>query len=125
MNGSALVIASNFQGKNAKSDKNGKTPVLLVSIAGRMPNRSVLAGTIAESSGFEPGKKYMVSYTEGEPNVYGRQFSFTNEGEVSTVADTLLLKKEYGEPQIVQVDAAEAIIYQSDEPQKIKTPQPA
>lgn len=125
MNGSALVISNTFQGLNAKPDKNGKNPILLVSIAGKMPNRAVISGTIAENSGFEVGKKYMVSYTEGEPNVYGRQFSFTNEGEVSTVADTLLLKKEYGEPQIVKVDAAEAIIYQSDEPQKIKTPQPA
>lgn len=121
MNGSALVMVNEFQSANSKPDRNEKNPILLVSIAGKMPNRAVLSGTIAERNGFEVGKKYMISYTEGETNQYGRQFSFTNEGEVTSVADTLLLKKEYGAPQIINVDIQETpepTVVQSSVPQR-------
>jgi hypothetical protein len=97
----ALVVATTFS--NGNLDKNGLEPMLLKCIAGKSVNKSILSGTIAERSGFEPNKSYLVSIVEGETDeVYGRQFSFTNLGEMSGI-ELIKASKELGKALILNV----------------------
>lgn len=82
MNTLAVVSAATFS--SGEADSNGKMPVILRCIAGRIPNRNVLSGTIAENEGFIPGKAYLAQVRETEASdEYGRQFVFTNVSEAS------------------------------------------
>lgn len=82
---SAITVTSWNSGK---TDKHGKQPKFLKPLAGTLPsiNKCVIAGTIAEKSSFELNKSYMVQVTESESNEYGRNFQFTNLGELSGLA---------------------------------------
>jgi len=80
-----LAVASSWN--SGKGDKNGLAPILLKCVAGKAVNKSIISGTIAESLGIKENHTYMISVTEGEVDeTYGRQFNFTNLGEVSGVA---------------------------------------
>lgn len=97
----ALVTVTAWNSQNA--DKNGNYPVLLKAIAGKTVNRSILAGTLAMSEGFELNKTYLVQISEKEYSAqYGRQFSFTNLGEQKGL-DIIRSVKELGSPQIIDV----------------------
>lgn len=97
----ALVVATTFS--NGNLDKNGLEPMLLKCIAGKSVNKSILSGTIAERSGFEPNKSYLVSIIEKDSDeVYGRQFDFTNLGELNGI-DLIKAKKELGNALIMNV----------------------
>lgn len=75
-NGLAVVTVTNWN--NGKSDKNGENPVLLKGLAGTIPNRSILSGTLAKNQGFEAGNTYAIQIEErAEDPIYGRQFAFT------------------------------------------------
>lgn len=77
----AIVCVGPYTGSTenpATSDKNGKNPVYLTAVAGKVPNRNILSGTIAERAGMKTGNSYLVSITEGEVDPqYGRRFNFT------------------------------------------------
>jgi hypothetical protein len=97
----ALVVATTFS--NGNLDKNGLEPMLLKCIAGKSVNKSILSGTIAERSGFEPNKSYLVSIIEKDSDeVYGRQFDFTNLGELNGI-ELIKAKKELGNALIMNV----------------------
>lgn len=72
-------------GKEIKAfDKNEKQNVFLRPLAGTVPNRMFMPGTIAESSGFEVSKTYGILVTErDEDPQYGRQFDFRVVKEMS------------------------------------------
>lgn len=100
-NSIAIVNVVSWNSKEA--DKNGEMPILLKALAGKSINKSILAGTIAKSSGFELNKSYMVQIAEGKPSdEYGRQFNFTNLGEVSGL-ELIKAIKELGNPVIANV----------------------
>ena len=82
--GLAIVAVSTFQGKEAQADVNGLMPIYLTPVAGTIPNRNVLAGTVAKNSGFEEGKSYLAKFTrlENDPD-YGIQFGWTKVSEVT------------------------------------------
>lgn len=82
--GLAIVAVSTFQGKEAQADVNGLMPIYLTPVAGTIPNRNVLAGTVAKNSGFEEGKSYLAKFTrlEDDPD-YGVQFGWTRVSEVT------------------------------------------
>ena len=82
--GLAIVAVSTFQGKEAQADVNGLMPIYLTPIAGTIPNRNVLAGTVAKNSGFEEGKSYLAKFTrlEDDPD-YGVQFGWTKVQEIT------------------------------------------
>ena len=113
----AVVRPVFFNG--GKPDKNGLEPILLEVVAGRMPNRAVVAGTIAEREGFIPNSGcYLVSIDELEANEYGRQFRFKN---LDTLKGVELMKtcKEFGKAISVDVNAQVAepeIILQNASP---------
>lgn len=117
----ALVVATTFN--NGNLDKNGLEPMLLKCIAGKSVNKSILSGTIAERSGFECNKSYLVSITEGEiDETYGRQFSFTNLGEMNGI-DLIKASKELGKALIVNV-LEEELVEGTISPEPLSTSQP-
>lgn len=88
-------------------DKNGSMPVMIQCVAGKMPNRQVMSGTVAERQGLEVGKTYLIQVRErGFDKVFGEDFTWT---KLMEIVDPLriieLKKKEYlGEPQIITID---------------------
>ena len=92
MEGIALVVTSEWK-KDNKIDINGNLPMLLACVAGVMPSRSIINGTVALNMGLDANKTYLIQYKEGESDAeYGRQFNFTNLGQVS-VLEILSAKK--------------------------------
>src|SRR4029078_404514 len=91
LNGMAVVKAEPYKGRNvdgtfitAKEDSNHKMPIILVPIAGVIPSKRVLAGTIADSLGVIAGKTYLVKFKEiAEDEEFGRQFQWTVIGAAS------------------------------------------
>ena len=84
------------------SDKNGLQPILLEPIAGIMPSKRTISGTLAVNSGFEPNQIYLVQITEGKSNEYGRNFNFANLGKLSPI-ELLQNRREFGAAKIVDV----------------------
>ena len=101
MNEISLVRVSEFTGE---PDKNGKAPIFLSLIAGTMPNRMVLSGTIAERSGIKVNEVHMVHFVERAADErYGRQFSVNSLGTVGPL-EVQPAKAQLGEPIMVNVD---------------------
>ena len=103
-NSNVLVSVNPFN--QGTVDKNGKSPVILNVVAGKAPNRLVLAGTIAETSGFEVGRVYYANCREVEANEYGRQFRWTVIQESKSVVDTAALSTVLGQPQVFDASKA-------------------
>ena len=84
--------------------KDKDDSVLLYCIAGKIPNRNVIAAQIAANQGFELGKKYEVDVQEREAHeLHGRQFNFVNLGEWT--GSVSAARKEYGDPIVSDVAA--------------------
>ncbi len=98
------VTVKNFMRGNV--DRNGKNPVMLVNMAGKMPNRNVLSGTVAENQGFELGKTYLARVREVESNNYGRQFNWTSVKELDAL-EILDMEDRLGSPEVINVDNEE------------------
>ena len=103
-NSNVLVSVNPFNQGNP--DKNGKDPVILNVVAGKAPNRLVLAGTVAENSGFKVGHVYYANCRETEANDYGRQFRWTVIQESKSVVETAELSKALGQPQVFDASKA-------------------
>lgn len=89
-------------------DSNGLAPVMLQCIAGTMPNRNVLSGTVAKRAGFEVGKTYLVNVREnGADIVFGSDFTFIKVMELTTGLDVVKASKEIGDPNIQNVPRPE------------------
>lgn len=112
--GMAVVNVQQFRtSEGLSTDKNGKQDVILLPIAGKIPNRQVLAGTIAESNGFVVGKTYLVNITKLEPTdkaaesrnlaEYPHQFNWTVLKELDAF-EILQASKELGSPEVYNVD---------------------
>lgn len=89
------------------ADKNGKPPVMLQAIAGKMPNRNVLSGTVAERAGIEIGKTYLAQVREnGTDKVFGTDYTFIKVQELigSDIVDAC---KKLGPPEIFTVKRPE------------------
>lgn len=81
-----VIKVVEFNGPNAKADKNGNTPVYLESLNGTLPERArVLAGTIAKQRGFEVGNIYSVIVTDMGQGDYGTIYQHKNIGQISTI----------------------------------------
>ena len=105
MNNLVIVAVSAFNGKEAKPDVNGLESVYLTPIAGKCPNRNVLAGTVAKSAGFEEGKTYLAKWTRLEDDpVYGAQVGWTKIQEVTDPLAVITATTQLGEGETFDVD---------------------
>lgn len=99
-----VVSVTPFSG-TITPDKNGNFPVMLQLIAGKMPNRNVLSGTVAERIGIEVGRTYLMRVREqGEDKLFGRDFTFIKLKELETGKDIIEASKELSEPQIIIIE---------------------
>lgn len=107
LNTMIVAAVTNFSGTTTP-DKNGAPPVMLQCIAGSMPNRNVLAGTVAQRAGFEIGKTYLVNVREtGYDDIFGPDFTFVKVMELKSGLDIVQASKELGTPQILYVQRPE------------------
>lgn len=90
------IVSTGVFTKRGPSKTSNKYPMIFTPISGSIPDKRVLAAEIAENSGFEPHRTYMISVSETEPSdEWGRQFQFTNLGELNGL-DLIKAQKELG-----------------------------
>lgn len=98
-----VVAVTPFSGSDS-TDKNGEMPVMLQCIAGRMPNRNVLSGTVARRAGFEVGKTYLVNVRQqGTDKEYGEDYTFIKIAWLESGLDIARTAKELGEAVVFDV----------------------
>jgi hypothetical protein len=90
-------------------DKNGKQAIMLIPIAGKVPNRNVIAGTLAEREGFVAGNTYLAQYRQTESNAYGVQYQWTKLSEVNPL-EIVALQSTLGNAEIFQVKSSTSTI---------------
>jgi hypothetical protein len=103
-----IVAVNNFTGSvdnPAQADKNGKMPVILNVVAGKMPNKAIVqSGTVAERAGLTVGKLAFIQVRETESDdKYGRQFNITKLGDVSPM-EALQAEAMLGKPEVFQTE---------------------
>lgn len=105
-----VVAVTPFSGTDS-SDKNGENPVMLQCIAGKMPNRNVLSGTVAQRAGFEVGKTYLVNVRKnGTDKIFGEDFAFIKVKELVTGKDIIESVKDLGSAQILTIERPEEFV---------------
>jgi hypothetical protein len=99
-----VVSVTPFSGTDTP-DKNGADAVMLQLIAGKMPNRNVLSGTVASRAGIQVGKSYLMNVREnGYDKLFGPDFTFIKIMELESALDVVKASKELGKPEILTVD---------------------
>lgn len=107
LNTMIVAAVTTFSGTTTP-DKNGKTPIMLQCVAGVMPNRNVLSGTVAMRAGFEVGHTYLVNIREnGFDDVFGPDYQFVKVMELTSGEDIVKAAKELGDPKIFTVERPE------------------
>jgi len=97
-----VVTVTPFSGTTTP-DKNQVPSIMLQCIAGKMPNRNVLAGTLGERLGIEVGKTYLMQVRErGYDQVFGRDFQWIKVDELHGV-DILNACNVLGPPEIIVI----------------------
>lgn len=87
------------------TDKNGENPVMIQCIAGKMPNRNVISGTVAKRLGVEIGHTYLLQIREqGKDKQFGLDFTFIKIRELTTGKDIIEASKELGEPRVITIE---------------------
>ncbi len=101
-----LVKVTPFKGTSTP-DKNGKMPIMLQCVAGRMPNRQVRSGTVAENAGFILGKTYLAQVRfNGTDLAYGEDYDFLPIDELHGM-DIISAQERLGPPEIVVIEKPE------------------
>lgn len=102
----AVVKADVLNRKNDKGevstvkDKNGCEAIILTPLAGAIPSKRTLAGTIAQRNQMFEGDVFMVQIDELPVDpVNGRQFGWQNLGSLKGV-ELIKTIKELGDPSI-------------------------
>lgn len=91
------------------ADKNGADSVMVQCIAGKMPNRNVISGTVAQRNGLEVGKTYLLIVREaGVHAIHGPQYDFLKVKELTEGIDIVDTCIAIGDPVIVNVEKPEA-----------------
>lgn len=94
------------------TDKNGEESVMIQCIAGKMPNRNTISGTVAKRAGFEVGKTYLINVRKaGEHVNFGEDFNWLKMQEISAL-DVIEAKEKLGEPQIIIIEKPEGYKYE-------------
>ena len=104
--GLAIVAVSSFQGENSGADVNGLMPVYLNPICGNIPDRNVIAGTIARNAGFEEGKSYLAKWTRLEDDEeYGVQYGWTKVNEITDPLAIINAEAQLGAGRVFKVSS--------------------
>lgn len=97
-----------LKSKHATEDKNGLMPVILLGIAGEMPGKNVLSGTIAENMDLSIGGVYLFNAKEQDYDLqYGRNFTFMKLSNALGPIELLQASDFVGNLKIVDVESAE------------------
>lgn len=103
LNTMIVAAVTNFSGTTTP-DKNGEAPVMLQCIAGTMPNRNVLSGTVARRAGLEVGRTYLVNVREtGFDDLFGPDYTWIKIMELTNGLDIVRAAKELGDARIMYV----------------------
>ncbi|KUJ51741.1 hypothetical protein [Chryseobacterium sp. JAH] len=98
-----------LQSERATEDKNGLKPVILIGIAGEIPSRTVISGTVAQRMGICEGAVYLFQADELEEDpMYGRQFTFMAISKQLSAIETLQASDFVGKLKLINVDALES-----------------
>ncbi len=85
-------------------DKNGEEAIMIQCMAGKMPNRNVLSGTVALRTGLEIGKTYLINIREnGTDEQFGRDFTWTKVQEITSPLEIVKAIKELGDPEVITI----------------------
>ena len=104
--GLAIVAVSSFQGENSGADVNGLMPVYLNPICGNVPDRNVIAGTVARNSGFKEDKSYLVKWTRLEDDAeYGVQYGWTKVNEITDPLAIINAEAQLGAGRVFKVSS--------------------
>jgi len=128
LQGNVLVAPQVFvrtrDGREAKEDKNGLKPIILTPVAGRIPNKMVLTGTVAQNLGIEVGKTYLLSYRERSADQipeaakqYGRAFVYTKLAELNAI-EIIQATEMLGSAQVIDVTGSSVPIEEPVEPEE-------
>lgn len=99
-----------LKSKHANEDKNGLMPVILLGIAGEMPSKNVLSGTIAENMDLSIGGVYLFNAKEQDYDPeYGRNFTFMRLSYALGAIELLQASDFVGNLKIVDVDSTESV----------------
>ncbi|MCW3160817.1 hypothetical protein [Chryseobacterium oryctis] len=97
-----------LKSEKANEDKNGLMPVILIGIAGEIPSKTVISGTVAQRMGIYEGSIYLFQANEIEVDpLYGRQFNFMAISKELSAIETLQASDFVGKLRIVKVDSPE------------------
>ena len=97
-----------LKSERASEDKNGLMPVILIGIAGEIPSKSVISGTVAQRMGIYEGSVYLFQASEIDADpLYGRQFNFMAISKELSAIETLQASDFVGKLRIVKVDSSE------------------
>lgn len=103
-----IVVAVTAYSGTSTPDKNGRYAVMLQCIAGRMPNRNVMSGTVAERAGIEVGKTYLMQVREaGIDKVFGPDYQFVKIREITQAEDIVKATKLLSSPEVFEVKRPE------------------
>lgn len=99
-----LVVAITPFSGTSTPDKNGNQAIMMQCIAGKMPNRNVLSGTVASRVGLEIGKTYLINCREqGFDKLFGPDYVFVKVKELETGEDIIRASKELGTAEVFTV----------------------
>ncbi|HBR12676.1 MAG TPA: hypothetical protein DD740_10885 [Chryseobacterium sp.] len=97
-----------LKSEKATTDKNGLMPIILIGIAGEIPNKTVISGTYAANMDLEVGNVYLFQADELEEDVmYGRQFSFRAISKQLSAIETLQAAGYVGKLKVIDVENSE------------------
>ncbi|UWX60028.1 hypothetical protein N0B40_16675 [Chryseobacterium oranimense] len=97
-----------LKSERASEDKNGLMPVILIGIAGEIPSKTVISGTVAQRMGIYEGSIYLFQANEIEADpLYGRQFNFMAISKELSAIETLQASDFVGKLRIIKVDTSE------------------
>ncbi|MCJ7934018.1 MAG: hypothetical protein MUW56_10370 [Chryseobacterium sp.] len=97
-----------LKSEKANEDKNGLMPVILIGIAGEIPSKTVISGTVAQRMGIYEGSIYLFQANEIESDpLYGRQFNFMAISKELSAIETLQASDFVGKLTIIKIDSSE------------------
>lgn len=115
MNQALITLVTPKEFGRESLDRNGKQAVILIPVAGKMPNRNIISGTVAEREGFELGKTYLASFREVEANEYGRQFQWSKITQVDNPLHIIEATKSLGAAVIYDIDKTTSVREETSE----------